>query len=141
MVCLCERLLTDEFNSTKLNTLRRFRGNSVTCLVEISAAIFALSVCNRGAAAVTSTCSDAPMVKLMFWLADCPTSNAIPSCLKVLKPDADAVRLYVPAGRRAKEKLPSGSVLKARVTPFSILLNTTLAFARRAPEESETEPE
>jgi hypothetical protein len=61
--------------------------------------------------------------------------------LKVLKPDAEAVRLYVPAGRRAKEKLPSGSVLKARVTPFSILLNTTLAFARRAPEESETEPE
>ena len=48
---------------TKLNTLRRFSGNSVTCLVEISAPMLALSVCSRGAAAVTSICSVDPMVK------------------------------------------------------------------------------
>src|SRR6185369_1613983 len=118
-----------------------FSGNSVICLVETSAPMLALSVCSNAAVAFTSTCSEAPMVSATIWLADCPTSSTIPSCLKDLKPAAETDKLYVPAGKRANEKFPSASVLKARVTPFSGLLNTTLAFARRAPEESETEPE
>ena len=44
MVCLCERLLTDEFSSTKLNTLRKFKGSSCTCLLDTSALRLALSV-------------------------------------------------------------------------------------------------
>src|SRR5450755_741114 len=73
-VCPCERLLTEEFNSTKLNTLRRFSGNSVTCWEEISSPTLALSVCSKTTVAVTSTCSDVPTFKLTFWLADWPTS-------------------------------------------------------------------
>src|SRR5215468_9676546 len=64
MVCLCDKLLTDEFNSTKLNTLRRFRGSSVTCLLEICAPTFASSVWSNGAAAVTSICSVEPIVNV-----------------------------------------------------------------------------
>src|SRR5208283_436575 len=81
MVCRCDKLFTDEFNSTKLNTLRRFSGNSVTCLLEISALRLASSVWSNGATANTSICSVEPMVNATVWLADCPTSSVIPSCL------------------------------------------------------------
>jgi hypothetical protein len=47
----------------------------------------------------------------------------------------------MPAGRRAKEKLPSASVLKVRVTPLSKLSMVTVAFPMRAPEGSEIVPE
>src|SRR6266496_517955 len=140
MSCRCE-LLTDEFSCTKLNTLRRLSGISVTIFVETSAPRLALSVCSRGAAAVTSICSTEPMDKVMVWLADWPTSNVIPVCRVVLKPAASTDKVYVPAGSSAKEKLPSESLLNVRVIPFSGLVRVTLALAMRAPEESETEPE
>src|SRR6185369_15792528 len=141
MVCLCERLLTDEFSCTKLNTFRRLSGSSVTCLVEISCPIFALSVCNRGAASVTRICSLEPTVNETFSLADWPTSNVSACCLKVLKPATSTVKTYTPAGNNENEKLPSSLVLKVLVIPFSTLARVTVALGTLAPEGSETEPE
>ena len=42
---------------------------------------------------MTSICVEDPTVRLMLWLTDCPTSNMMPCCLKVLNPDASTVRV------------------------------------------------
>jgi len=60
-------LLTEEFNTAKLITLRKFKGRSTNCFAEMSDEILALSVLSRDACSMTSTISDVdPTAKRTF---------------------------------------------------------------------------
>src|ERR1700761_1015549 len=139
--CNSAALLTDEFNTARPMTLRKFSGSSETCLEEMSEAIFAFSEFRRGACELTSTVSvTAPMTRLTFRVAVWPAASVMPSCLACLKPVASTSSKYVAGGRSVNEKKPFSSVVKVRVMARSALKIVTRAWPTLWPDESKTVP-